>query len=144
MSRSIKVFLPEPQTREDLARLRLQLEPVEEGKLILGFGIFRGVKRPGRFMLPHDPLHFTHLRSNRGGDLEHGILPGVASFLREITHVSIVIAIHRAGAGLLITQNDMEEGGLARPVRTHQGNTLTPVDGQVGLLEEGPTPIGHG
>ena len=95
-------------------------------------------------MLSHDSLNLPHFRVNCGGDLQNCLFSRISRLLREIAHVGIIISLHCSCIGLLVAQNDMKQGRLPRPVGSHQGNTLTPVDRQVGLLKEGPPTIGHG
>ena len=140
----IEILLPEAQSRQDLAPLRFELKPVHEGELVLGFGIFPGIEGACRFVLAHDPLHFTHLGRNGSRDLQNGVFARITSLLGEIADVGMLIAFHPPGTGHLVAEDNLEEGRLARPVGADQRNALTPVDGQISLLEERPPTVGHG
>ena len=140
----VEILLPETQSRQDLAPLRFELEPVHEGELVLGFGVFLRIESVCRLVLAHDPLHFPHLGRNGGRDLKDGVFARITGLLGKIADVGILIAFHFPGTGHLIAEDDLEKGRFARPVGADQRNALTPVDGQISLLEERPPTVGHG
>ena len=80
-----------------------------------------------------------------GHDLfERRVVAGELGLLLEVAHGGVLGEAHRAGVGRLLPHDDLEEGGLAGTVGTHERPALTGVDLQGRLLIEGAGAKGLG
>ena len=84
------------------------------------------------------------VRLGAGGDLEDGFLAGRSGLLRQEPDGRSPLPGHEAFIGRFLIEEDLEEGGLARTVWTHEAQTIVAVDGEADALEEVASAIALG
>ena len=96
--------------------------------------------------LIHPVEPFFHLRDVGKGLLglfTHGGIVLQDHHLWQITDVAVVRDTHRTLGGLLLSTEDLQQGRFACPVLTHQGNTVSVVDHETRIHEQGLHPKLH-
>jgi hypothetical protein len=132
------------ETGENFLRLRFELIAVDEGELVLGVRVVRVTVGAGRLVLAHRAEDVDHLRVDAHGDFENRLVARVAGFLREVTGDRVFIALDRAFIRIVLAEDHAEKGRFARAVRTDESDAFAPVDGHLGLTEQGASAEGLG
>ena len=79
-----------------------------------------------------------------GGDLENRLIAGRRAFLGKEAEVRAAFPLDEAFVGLVFTEDDIKEGGLARAVGAHESEPVRPGNIQRDLREQGAGPVGLG
>jgi hypothetical protein len=118
--RQVGIALLEAEAGEDL--LRAGLQRVVDVEVVVG----------GFETLP------------AGGDVEDRLVAGRGAFLRQEAEVGPALPLDRAGVGLLLAEDEVEEGRLAGAVGAHEPQAVGARDEQRHLREEFAGAVGLG
>ena len=79
-----------------------------------------------------------------GGDLQDRLVADGGAFLRKEAEVRAAFPFDEAFVGLVLAEDDVEEGGLAGPVGADEAEAVRPGDVQRDLREQGAGSVGLG
>jgi hypothetical protein len=140
----VEVLLFEAEAGEDFLGLRFELIAVEVGELVLGLGEVRMRMVALGLVFAHGAEDADHFRGDAHGDLDDGFIGGLAGFLREVSGDGVFVALDGAFIGAVLIENHAEERGFPGTVGADEGDAFAPVDGHLGLAEQGAAAEGLG
>jgi len=140
---AVELRFAEAEAAQHLPGLGLDLCVVQRVVLGVRFEILGAGDIAGLFEFVQALLQTRQLVHAAGGDIENGFVTVRLGLLRQVAHHGPFVARDDAGVGLLLLENDGEEGGLARAVRPDKRDTVAVVHAEGGVFEEHASAQGH-
>ena len=132
----VEVALLEAEAVEHFLGLRFDLGIAEGVEFRVRLEVLGNVDGAGLLEFAQPGFEPGDFADASGGDLEDGLAAGGLALLGQVADHGPLVALDRAGVGLIVTEDDGEEGRLPRAIRPDQRDALAVVHLHRGVLEE--------